>query len=117
MCTASCLDFVRRHLRQDEVGDRTVLEVGALDVNGSVRSFVCALRPKRYVGVDLKARKPIDFVMNEPKSHELFSIIASRRVMAVTDCQIAAFHRRGQWQRIIRAPERFVRRWRPRVRS
>jgi SAM-dependent methyltransferase len=222
MCTASCLDFVRHYLRPDDVQDRTVLEVGALDVNGSVRPLVCALRPKSYVGVDLQAgpgvdeicdaaelvarfgansfdllistellehvrdwrkvigqfkqvlkpggrllvttrsrgfpyhpfpddfwryepsdfqvifsdfeceviesdpsapglflkvRKPKDFVMHPLESHALFSIITGGPALAVTDAQIAAFRARGKWQQIIRAPERFVRRWLRKLRS
>lgn len=60
MCTASCLDFVRQHLRPEEVQDRTVLEVGALDVNGSVRPLVSALQPRSYTGVDLRAGPGVD---------------------------------------------------------
>jgi SAM-dependent methyltransferase len=60
MCTASCLDFVRRNLRPDDVLGRAVLEVGALDVNGSVRPLVCALQPKSYVGVDLQPGPGVD---------------------------------------------------------
>jgi len=222
MCTASCLDFVRHYLQPDDVEDRTVLEVGALDVNGSVRPLVCALHPKSYVGVDLQAgpgvdeicdaaelvarfgansfdllistellehvrdwrkvigefkqilkpggrllvttrsrgfpyhpfpddfwryepsdfqvifsdfeceviesdpsapglflkvRKPKDSVMHTLESHALFSIITGGPALAVTDAQIAAFRGRGKWQQIIRAPERFVRRWLRKLRS
>ena len=60
MCTATCVDFVRRHLSVEEVENREVLEVGALNINGSVRPLVCALRPKSYVGVDLKAGPGVD---------------------------------------------------------
>ena len=222
MCTAACLDFVSRHLRPDDVRDRAVLEVGALDVNGSVRPFVSALQPASYLGVDvqegpgvdeicdaanlvsrfgpdsfdvlistellehvrdwqqvisefkqvvkpggqilittrsrgfhyhpfpddfwryepsdlevifsdfdraviepdpaapgvfLKARKPVQFVMQMPESHRLFSVITGRPALTVTDAEITAFHARGRRQQIIRAPERFFRRWRRRLRS
>lgn len=216
MCTAACIDFIRRHLRPEDVQGRAVLEVGALNVNGSVRPFVCALQPESYLGIDLqagsgvdeicdaaelvshfgakrfdllvstellehvrdwrkvisefkqvlkpgglllvttrsagfhyhafpddfwryeasdlevifsdfnvevieldqsspgvflKARKPENFVMRIPVSHQLFSIITGRRSLDVTDADISAFHRRGKWQKVIRAPERLFRRW------
>jgi hypothetical protein len=122
-----------------DVEGRSVLDVGALDVNGSVLPLLPALRPtfpedywtyeasdleiifadfefevmERDVwtpGVFLKARKRQDFVLREPDSDALFSIIAGRRALEVTDNEIAGFRRRGKWQRVIRAPERFVRR-------
>jgi len=222
MCHAACIDFVRQRLHLEEVKGREVLEVGALNVNGSVRPLVCALQPGRYIGVDiksgrdvdeicdaselvqhfgrssfdllistemlehvrdwrkvisefkhvlrpggllvittrslgfpyhafpddfwryeqsdlekifsdfdceaiesdpsapgvfLKARKPKDFVMYKPDSHALFSMITRRRVVTLTDAQLAAFRRRGKWQQIIRAPEWLVRRWRRKLQS
>ena len=60
MCSATCVDFVRRHLSVEDVESREVLEVGALNVNGSVRPLVCALQPRRYVGIDLQAGPGVD---------------------------------------------------------
>ena len=68
-------------------------------------------------GLFLKVRKPKDFVMHTLESHALFSIITGGPALAVTDAQIAAFRGRGKWQQIIRAPERFVRRWLRKLRS
>lgn len=213
---------MRAHLRPEEVQDRAVIEVGARDVNGSVRPLVSAFGPASYVGVDLqagpgvdeicdatqlvacfgreafdllistellehvrdwrtvisqfkqvlkpggrllittrsrgfpyhafpddfwryeladvraifsdftleviesdsgsypgvffKARKPEVFVETDTRQHALFSIITRREALAVSDAQIAAFHRRGKLQRILRTPERFIRRLRDKLR-
>jgi SAM-dependent methyltransferase len=217
MCTHACVEFTRANLRPEDVEGRAVIEVGALDVNGSVRPLVSAFRPGSYVGVDLqagpgvdeicdatglvarfgaaafdllistellehvrdwrsvisqfkqvlkpggcllittrsrgfpyhaypddfwryepadiraifsdfeleviesdsvdpgvffKARKPEIFVETDTRQCALFSIILRRKELTVTDAQIAAFHRRGKVQRILRAPSRFVRRCR-----
>ena len=222
MCTHACIEFIRANLRSDDVQGRAVLEVGALDVNGSVRPLICALQPASYVGVDLhagpgvdeicdatdlvarfgpeafdllistellehvrdwrttisqfkrvlkpgglllvttrsrgfpyhaypddfwryepadicaifadfclekiesdsvnpgiffKARKPQVFFETDTRQHALFSIIAGREILTVTDLQIAAFLRRGKAQRILRAPSRLVRRLRDKFRS
>ena len=60
MCHPACIDFVHRQLRREDVEEREVLEVGALNLNGSVRSMVCALKPSRYIGVDLEPGPCVD---------------------------------------------------------
>lgn len=67
-------------------------------------------------GVLFKARKPSAFVENDLTRHALFSIITGGRALDVSDEQIETFHRRGRWQRLLRTPERFIRRLRDRVR-
>ena len=62
MCNAQCLDFVREVARLEDVKDQSVLEVGALDVNGSPRTVLQALAPASYVGVDLVEGPGVDLV-------------------------------------------------------
>lgn len=72
MCTYGCLEFVRSHLRSEDVRDRTVLEVGALDVNGSVRPLVGAFEPASYTGVDVEAGPGVDEICDATKLVERF---------------------------------------------
>lgn len=62
MCHASVLSFGPRALVEAHVARATVLEVGSLNVNGSLRRHVEALRPASYVGVDFRAGPGVDLI-------------------------------------------------------
>lgn len=64
MCNRSCIAFGERALSATLVNGRDVLEVGSLDVNGSLRPWVESLRPARYVGVDLVEGGGVDQVVD-----------------------------------------------------
>jgi SAM-dependent methyltransferase len=69
---ASVYDFVTRVLGRDEVEGKRVLEVGALDVNGSVRPYVTSLRPAEYVGTDRRRGRRVDVVVNATRLIDRF---------------------------------------------
>ena len=58
----SVLAFGRASITRDMVEGKTVLEVGSLNVNGSLRGHVEALNPARYVGIDIRPGPGVDFV-------------------------------------------------------
>jgi SAM-dependent methyltransferase len=62
MCTQDCIDFGRERLGAAEVKGKRVIEVGALDVNGSLRSMVQRLQPSGYLGVDVTQGPGVDEV-------------------------------------------------------
>lgn len=55
--------FVQEHLGQTDIAGNSVLEVGALDFNGSIRTIVEALGPSSYIGVDMQPGPGVDRVM------------------------------------------------------
>jgi hypothetical protein len=59
---ASVMAFGQRILTPELVGGRRVIEVGSLDVNGSLRAHVEALAPARYIGIDAQAGPGVDRV-------------------------------------------------------
>ena len=62
MCSPWDLDTVKHALAPSDVRGKRVLEVGSLDVNGSVRGDIMALGPTEYVGVDLQPGRGVDVI-------------------------------------------------------
>jgi hypothetical protein len=71
---ASVHAFVERTLTPADVRDRRVLEVGSLDVNGSVRSFVQSLEPSEYLGVDIAEGPGVDRVCPAEELIQTFGV-------------------------------------------
>lgn len=63
MCNTTGIDFGARMLTADRVAGKDVIDVGALDVNGSLRPVVEPLGPARYVGVDIEMGPGVDEVV------------------------------------------------------
>jgi SAM-dependent methyltransferase len=94
---ASVYDFVTRVLGRDEVEDRRVLEVGALDVNGSVRPYVTSLRPKTYIGTDRRAGRRVDLVLTAYRLVEQFGCNAFDVVLCLETLEHIADWRIALW--------------------
>lgn len=61
MSHASVLEFARASL--PSLTGKTVLEVGAYDINGSIRPYVESQKPLKYVGVDIEPGPMVDKVV------------------------------------------------------
>jgi SAM-dependent methyltransferase len=72
MSNESGLQFASTILDGPLVRGKDVLEVGARDVNGSIRGHVAALGPRRYVGVDIEAGPGVDEVLPAQRLVERF---------------------------------------------
>lgn len=72
MCHTSCLTFGARAVRADEIEGRRVLEVGARDVNGSLRGIYEAYGPAKYVGVDMVAGRGVDVLCDAGELEQRF---------------------------------------------
>jgi SAM-dependent methyltransferase len=69
----SVMRFLRDNLSGPEVKDKSVLEVGSQDVNGSPRAVIAPLGPSSYVGVDFAAGPGVDVVGDAGDLVALFS--------------------------------------------
>jgi hypothetical protein len=64
MCNTSGIAFGARVVLPEHVAGKRVLEVGAYDVNGSLRAHVEALGPAAYLGVDMRPGPGVDVVLD-----------------------------------------------------
>jgi SAM-dependent methyltransferase len=62
MCTPECFKWTARNISAEEVAGRRVLEIGAYDVNGSLRYVVEMLKPAEYIGTDILPGPGVDVV-------------------------------------------------------
>ena len=72
MCSPWDLETVKAALRPVDIRGKRVLEVGSLDVNGSVRGDIMALGPAEYVGIDIRPGPGVDVVCDAGDLVETF---------------------------------------------
>ena len=62
MCGIVSLKFCAKNLTKKDVYNKDILEVGSLDVNGSVRHDIEKKDPIKYVGIDMRNGRGVDVV-------------------------------------------------------
>ena len=72
MCSPSTLQWFERQLTAVEVEGKLVLDVGAYDVNGSLRTVLRPLHPATYVGIDMRSGLGVDVICPAEKLVETF---------------------------------------------
>jgi len=72
MCHSSCIIFGAVNLKKEEIAGKRVIELGACEVNGSLRPLIESYGPAEYVGVDIVAGPGVDVVCPAEKVLEKF---------------------------------------------
>lgn len=70
--TPACIDFGRRILSGLSLAGMDVLELGAFNVNGSIKDLVLGQGPRSYVGTDMRAGPNVDRVMDAGDAAAVF---------------------------------------------
>ena len=60
----SVLEFAHAVLSPAEVEDKLVLEVGARNINGTLRDVIQPLKPRLYIGIDIQDGPGVDLVLD-----------------------------------------------------
>ena len=74
MCHRSVLAFVMTRISEVDIAGKKVLEVGALDVNGSPRGIIELLAPSSYVGVDIRHGPKVDQICDASGLVDAFGV-------------------------------------------
>jgi SAM-dependent methyltransferase len=82
----SCIRFIAENITYQEVCGKKVVEVGALDFNGSPRYVLQLLNPREYVGVDMESGNGVDIVcpaenVVERFGENVFDIVVSTEML------------------------------------
>jgi len=96
MCNAYCILFAALNLRKEEIHNKKVIEVGSMDVNGSVRPLLESYGPKQYVGVDIVRGPSVDVVCN---AEGLLDVFPSNSFDVVISTEMLEHVR--NWQKVI----------------
>lgn len=96
MCNTNCYRWASRHLVDEDIRGKKVIEVGAYDVNGSLRYQVELLKPAAYVGTDISSGPGVDVVCPAEKTvghfgRESFDAVVSTCVLEHTQ----------EWQAVV----------------
>ena len=86
MCNSACLEFGCANLHPNEVTGKSVIEVGSIDVNGSLRTIVNTLAPGSYLGVDIRSGPGVDLICNATElltrfGRECFEVLICTEVL------------------------------------
>jgi SAM-dependent methyltransferase len=86
MSDTAVIIFGAINLTKNDVEGKTVIELGALDVNGSLRPIIESLKPSKYIGVDLRIGPGVDITCDvldiiEKFGKESFDIVVATELI------------------------------------
>lgn len=58
----ACIEFAKASITEGDIRGKSVIEIGALNVNGSLRPLLSEFHPSSYVGIDLDRGPGVDEV-------------------------------------------------------
>ena len=100
----SVMLFLASVLKANDVAGREVLEIGSFDVNGSPRTHILPLGPKKYIGIDTAPGKGVDLVVDGAKAHEHFG---ENSFDIVICCEV--LEHAADWKAIVSSAKRVLR--------
>ena len=96
MCSPSCIDFGKKYIKEEYVKDRAVIEVGAYNFNGSLRSLVEDFYPASYIGVDISPGPAVDQICN---AEDLIASFGNNKFDMLICTEL--LEHVGNWQKVV----------------
>ncbi len=86
MCNRYIINFGRDKFSEDEIKDKSVIDVGSLNVNGTLKYDILRKKPAQYVGVDIRMGKDVDIICDacdlvRQFGEESFDIVVSTEML------------------------------------
>jgi len=72
MCDDNCIIWGLENISVNEIMDRRILEVGSLDVNGTLRYGIQRMKPLEYIGIDIIEGRGVDIICKAENLVEKF---------------------------------------------
>lgn len=91
----------QKYCRTEEFNGKRILEVGSLNINGSIRPLIEGMKPKEYIGVDVQEGKGVDLVLAAENIMEHFGassfniVISTETLEHVLDWRVAINNMKG----------------------
>lgn len=68
----SCFEFCKKNILEEEIEKKSILEIGAYNVNGSMRDVILAYNPSKYIGTDIRMGKGVDIICSAENILEVY---------------------------------------------
>lgn len=62
MCNPACINFGKKLLKPEDITSKRIIELGSLNVNGSLKEHITQFEPLEYIGVDINEGKGVDII-------------------------------------------------------
>jgi len=72
MCNKCCIKFGQDNISEKDIIGKKVIEIGCVDINGSLRSYVESFKPQQYIGTDIVSNKGVDKICYAEKLFDVF---------------------------------------------
>jgi len=86
MCNKYCIKFCKSNLKEKDIYNKKIIEVGSRNKNGSIRQYIESKKPKEYIGIDIFEGKGVDKICDAsniinvfPKNY--FDILVSTELL------------------------------------
>ena len=86
--------WVQKVITSDDVKGKDILEVGSMNVNGTVRPYITSLAPKSYLGIDIRGGPGVDAVCGAASARDAYGtadVVISTEMLEHAEDWHAAF--------------------------